>query len=49
MTKMVNFIRSTYIYIFCVSVRKIVPELTSVPSFLHFMWVAARAWLEERC
>ena len=34
-------------YFFCV--RKIGPELTSVPNFLYFMWDATTAWLEEQC
>ena len=29
--------------------RKIDPELTSVPIFLYFMWDAATAWLDEHC
>ena len=33
--------------ILCVCVRKIDPELTSVPIFLYFMWVTATAWLDE--
>ena len=34
-------------YFVCVFVRKIVPELTSVPIFLYFMWDAATVWLDE--
>ena len=30
-------------------VRKIGPELTSVPIFLYFTWDAATAWLDEQC
>ena len=33
----------------CVCVRKIGPELTSVPILLYFMWDAATAWLDEWC
>ena len=32
-----------------VCVRKIGPELTSVPIFLYFMWDTATAWLDELC
>ena len=32
----------------CVYVRKIGPELTSVPVFLYFMWDAAVPWLDEQ-
>ena len=30
-------------------VRKIGPELTPVPIFLHFMWDATTAWLDKKC
>ena len=30
-------------------VKKIVPELTSVPIFLNFMWDATKAWLDKWC
>ena len=30
-------------------VRKIGPELMSVPAFLYFMWYTATAWLDEWC
>ena len=33
----------------CVCVRKIVPELTSVPMFLRFMWDATTVWPDEQC
>ena len=29
-------------------VRKISPELTSLPIFLYFIWDAATAWLDEQ-
>ena len=29
--------------------RKIGPELTSVPIFLYFMWDATTVWLDEWC
>lgn len=32
---------------FCL--RKILPELTSVPIFLYFMWDVATAWLDKWC
>ena len=32
-----------------VCVRKMGHELTSVPTFLYFMWDVATAWLDERC
>ena len=38
---------STYVQLigfFGVCVRKIVPELTSVPIFLSFMWDTVSAW-----
>ena len=33
----------------CLCVRKTVPELTSMPIFLYFMWDAAIAWLDKGC
>ena len=30
-------------------VRKIGPELTSLPIFLYFMWGTATVWLDEQC
>ena len=32
---------------FCL--RKIVAELTSVPTFLYFMWDATTAWINKWC
>ena len=36
------------IYFVCVCVRKIVAELTSVATFLYFIWDVATAWLDEQ-
>ena len=35
--------------IYFIFVRKIGPELTSVPIFLYFMWDVASAWLDGWC
>ena len=32
---------------YCVCVRKIGPELTSLPIFLYFMWDTTILWLDE--
>ena len=38
------------VFLLCVCVRKIGPELTSVPIFLYFTWDVATAWLDkQRC
>ena len=37
-----------FLFIF-VCVRKIGPELTSVPVFLYFMWDVTTVWLDEQC
>ena len=39
----------TYVLFLCVCVRKIGPELTSVPIFLYPVWDAATGQLEEWC
>ena len=43
------FSLSLSLSLFCFLVRKIGPELTSVPVFLQFIWDSATVWLDEQC
>ena len=44
--RLVNYMMGTTTPEFFFSVRKIDPELTSMPILLYFMWDAATAWLD---